>query len=186
MRVIRGSHRTGQLDHALKPEEEGSMLRRGQQVEDVSEEEGEVMALRAGEMSIHNPFTLHCSGPNTTQVRPYPTTRYPGRHHTLVQNDRDLCMSIVPLRYCRAPAEPRFVAAAVQEPRVGVVLNFLPPSTVPSNAVGSATLIAGQCDAQHWGLSSWRPVSSPVACGELRSKLGRFRCQAYASPWPRE
>ena len=87
MRVIRGSHRTGQLDHALKPEEEGSMLRRGQQVEDVSEEEGEVMALRAGEMSIHNPFTLHCSGPNTTQVRPYPTMRRLGRHHTLVRND---------------------------------------------------------------------------------------------------
>ena len=90
MRVIRGSHRTGQLDHALKPEESGSMLRRGQQVEDVSEEEGEVMALRAGEMSIHNPFTLHCSGPNTTQARPYPTMRCLGRHHTLVRNGLDL------------------------------------------------------------------------------------------------
>ena len=109
MRVIRGSHRTGQLDHALKPEESGSMLRRGQQVENVSEEEGEVMALRAGEMSIHNPFTLHCSGPNTTQVRPYPTTRYPGRHHTLVQNDL-VCVSIVPLRYMHCQATPEFSA----------------------------------------------------------------------------
>ena len=86
------------------------MLRRGQQVEDVGEAEGEVMALSAGEMSIHNPFTLHCSGPNTTQ-----------------------------------------------EPRVGVVLNFLPPSTIPNGSVGSATLIAGRCEYAHWGLSSWRP-----------------------------
>ena len=69
------------------------MLRRGQQVEDVSEEEGEVMALRAGEMSIHNPFTLHCSGPNTTQARPYPTTRYPGRHHTLCRMTWSACQS---------------------------------------------------------------------------------------------
>lgn len=68
MRVIRGSHTAGQLEHALKPGESGSMLRRGQQVEDVSASAGEVMALGAGEMSIHNPFTLHCSGPNTTQV----------------------------------------------------------------------------------------------------------------------
>jgi hypothetical protein len=37
------------------------------------------------------------------------------------------------------------------------VLNFLPPSTTPNNSVGSATLIAGQCDYDHWQLSSWRP-----------------------------
>ena len=160
------------------------MLRRGQQVEDVSEEEGEVMALRAGEMSIHNPSTLHCSGPNTTHVCPYPTMRRLGLTTTL-------CGMTWTSNVNRSPAIhalPSFrrVFCCRQEPRVGVVLNFLPPSTVPSNAVGSATLIAGECDAQHWGLSSWRPVSSLVACGELRSKLGRLRRQAYASPWPRE
>ena len=41
--------------------------------------------------------------------------------------------------------------------RVGIVLNFLPPSTIPNNSVGSATLIAGRCDYEHWNLSSWRP-----------------------------
>jgi hypothetical protein len=37
------------------------------------------------------------------------------------------------------------------------VLNFLPPSTIPNNSVGSATLIAGRCDYEHWNLSCWRP-----------------------------
>ena len=114
MRVVRGSHAGGQRDHALRPGEDGSMLRRGQQVVGVDDAGAEAMALRAGEMSLHHPLALHCSGPNTTR-----------------------------------------------EARVGVVLVFVPPSTVPHGGRGSATLVAGRCDASHWALSpaSWRPAT---------------------------
>jgi len=108
MRVVRGSHGRP-LQHTLRPQAD-SMLRRGQRVEGVDEAAAEAMALSAGEMSLHHPLALHCSGPNTTS-----------------------------------------------EPRVGVVLVFAAPSTAPHNGVGSATLIAGRCDAPHWALSSWRP-----------------------------
>jgi hypothetical protein len=43
------------------------------------------------------------------------------------------------------------------EPQVGVVLIFLPPSTIPQNGIGSATLVAGKCDTKHWELSSFFP-----------------------------
>lgn len=66
MRVVRGSHKSGQLPHSLQPDEPGSMLRRGQQVDGVSDADGEPMELQAGEMSMHHPLALHCSGANTT------------------------------------------------------------------------------------------------------------------------
>ena len=112
MRVIRGSHAAGQRAHALRPADPGSMLRRGQRVDGVDDAAAEAMALRAGEMSLHHPWALHCSGPNTTR-----------------------------------------------EDRVGVVLVYASPSTAPHNGRGSATLIAGRCDAAHWALSSRRPAA---------------------------
>jgi hypothetical protein len=92
------------------------MLRRGQQVPDVEEGEAETMALTAGEMSMHHPLALHCSGTNSTT-----------------------------------------------EARVGVVLVFVPPATCPHDGLGSATLVAGQCDAEHWELSNWRPTDAGAA-----------------------
>ena len=114
MRMLPGSHIAGQQAHSIAPgtDGRGSMLRRGQQVDCVDESTAVSTALTAGQMSVHHPLTLHCSGPNTTT-----------------------------------------------EDRVGVVLVFTRPSTRPTNGAGSATLIAGQCDANHWTLSSFRPTS---------------------------
>ena len=92
------------------------MLRRGQQVDGVDETNSEAMALAAGQMSLHHPLALHCSGPNTTN-----------------------------------------------EARVGVVLVFTAPSTAPYNGRGSATVIAGKCNAAHWVLSSRRPTADAGA-----------------------
>ena len=101
------------------------MLRRGQRVEGLGADAGDVMALAAGEMSMHHTMALHCSGPNRTS-----------------------------------------------EPRVGVVLVFLPPSTIPQNKIGSATLVAGKCDAEHWELSSFRPdADAGAAASNDRSAL---------------
>ena len=111
MKIIRGSHKNGQHDHSLLPEEEGSMLRRGQQVIGVDEKAAEPMALNAGQMSMHHPGVLHCSSANT-----------------------------------------------MLEERVGVVLVYVSPSTVPNNQIGSATLVDGQCEQDCWTLSDWQPV----------------------------
>ena len=139
MRVIRGSHAAGQRAHALRPADPGSMLRRGQRVDGVDDAAAEAMALRAGEMSLHHPWALHCSGPNTTR-----------------------------------------------EDRVGVVLVYASPSTAPHNGRGSATLIAGRCDAEHWVLSSRRPaahgaVADAAALEEHARALALHRGDLQAS-----
>jgi len=43
------------------------------------------------------------------------------------------------------------------EPRVGVVLTYVRPSTRPHTDVGSATLVSGSCDAPWWVLSTHNP-----------------------------
>ena len=139
MRVLRGSHAEGQRPHALRPADPGSMLRRGQQVDGVDESAAEAMALRAGEMSLHHPWALHCSGPNSTA-----------------------------------------------DDRVGVVLVYASPSTAPHNGRGSATLIAGRCDAEHWVLSSRRPaahgaVADAAALEEHAQALALHRGDLRAS-----
>ena len=50
-----------------------------------------------------------------------------------------------------------------------VVLNYLPPSTVPSTPVGSATLVAGECRVAHWRLSTYRPRGG-AARGEAAAR----------------
>lgn len=131
MHAVVGSHNSGQLHHALKPGQPGSMLRRGQQVEGVDDDRAEAMALAPGEMSMHHPFTLHCSGPNTSS-----------------------------------------------EDRIGVVLVFVTPVTVPNNDIGSATLISGQCTAAHWALSSHRPSANAGA--EAATDASSLEAHAYA------
>ncbi len=64
MRMVRRSHKGGQLPHEM-PRNEGSMLRRGQRViQTVDETTATDITLAAGEASIHHPLTLHGSGDN--------------------------------------------------------------------------------------------------------------------------
>jgi ectoine hydroxylase-related dioxygenase (phytanoyl-CoA dioxygenase family) len=133
MHVVPGSHAAGQQEHTLKPDEPGSMLRRGQQVEGVNEATSKAMALVAGEMSIHHPLALHCSGPNITS-----------------------------------------------EARVGVVLNFVAPSTTPHNGIGSATLVAGSCTAEHWTLSQHQPAPNAGASAATDAASLEAHAQAMA------
>jgi len=49
------------------------------------------------------------------------------------------------------------------EHRIGVVLNFVRPSTRPHTGLGSATLVAGSCDAPHWLLSNHQPKPSQTS-----------------------
>ena len=64
MRMIPGSHRKGLWAHSDKPVAE-SLVRRGQNIgDDLSDDAGVLVPLRAGEMSFHNTHTVHSSGPN--------------------------------------------------------------------------------------------------------------------------
>jgi chlorinating enzyme len=69
MRVLPGSHRQEMLPHddVYDPE---NMLTRGQEIAIAVDEEATVpMALRPGQMSIHNVRLAHASGPNSTGDR---------------------------------------------------------------------------------------------------------------------
>jgi hypothetical protein len=64
MRMLPGSHRNGLWAHSDKPVAE-SLARRGQNIgDDLPEDAGRLVPLRAGEMSFHNTHTVHASGPN--------------------------------------------------------------------------------------------------------------------------
>jgi non-heme Fe2+,alpha-ketoglutarate-dependent halogenase len=69
MRMIPGSHRAGFMAHEEKPSS-GNIIRRGRAIHDrYAEGEGVPVALRAGEMSLHNTHTVHSSGPNRSDDR---------------------------------------------------------------------------------------------------------------------
>ena len=69
MRVIPGSHLWGELEHRDDPGP-NNMIRRGQGILDrFRDDEGVLMPLRAGEMSLHNTRTIHASGPNRNSDR---------------------------------------------------------------------------------------------------------------------
>jgi len=64
MRMIPGSHRNGLWSHSDKPIPE-SLVRRGQTIGDhLTDDDGVLVPLHAGEMSFHNTHTVHSSGPN--------------------------------------------------------------------------------------------------------------------------
>lgn len=64
MRMVPGSQRNGLWRHSDKPIAE-SLVRRGQTVGDhLSDADGVLVPLHAGEMSLHNTHTVHASGPN--------------------------------------------------------------------------------------------------------------------------
>lgn len=63
MRMLPASHRDGLWAHSDKPVPE-SLARRGQNIgDDLPDDAGQLVPLRAGEMSFHNTHTVHSSGP---------------------------------------------------------------------------------------------------------------------------
>jgi len=69
MEVIPGSHKLGQLHHG-QDHTNTILLSKGQTI-DVPFERGptDFMAVRAGQMSLHDTFLIHASGPNNTDHR---------------------------------------------------------------------------------------------------------------------
>lgn len=69
MRVIPGSHRVGLLAHGERASE-GNLLRRGEEIEvEVDESRAHDLALRPGEMSLHDSNIIHGSRPNRSDVK---------------------------------------------------------------------------------------------------------------------
>jgi ectoine hydroxylase-related dioxygenase (phytanoyl-CoA dioxygenase family) len=69
MRVLLRSDRLGQRPH-VKTADETNLLRHGQMIEDPIDEASAVdVELAAGEMSVHNPFVIHGSGPNRSDSK---------------------------------------------------------------------------------------------------------------------
>ena len=71
------SHKQGQLRHVEEPSED-NMLSRGQHlVEPLTKEDCVTIPLRGGEATLHQFFTVHCSGPNeSTNARVGLAIRY--------------------------------------------------------------------------------------------------------------
>lgn len=69
MRMIAGSHREGFIEHTDSPGA-GNIIRRGRAIHDrFTDGDGTAVPLRAGEMSLHNTYTIHSSGPNNSDDR---------------------------------------------------------------------------------------------------------------------
>lgn len=68
MRMVPGSHQSGQLDHAAT-EDASNVLFHGQTVEGVAEAEAVMCPLQPGEASFHHGWTLHASMPNKSTDR---------------------------------------------------------------------------------------------------------------------
>jgi ectoine hydroxylase-related dioxygenase (phytanoyl-CoA dioxygenase family) len=63
------SHKKGQLSHTEQPTDVHNMLSRGQHVEDpLKEKDCVAVALRGGEATLHNFYTVHRSGPNRSTL----------------------------------------------------------------------------------------------------------------------
>ena len=69
VRVIPGSHRLGQYDHADDPGE-WNMIKRGQGIpNEFPDDAGVLMPLRAGDMSLHHTDVVHSSAGNNSDER---------------------------------------------------------------------------------------------------------------------
>lgn len=69
MRMIPGSYREGPIPHSEKPADD-HLIRLGKGIHDrYGEQDGVPVPLQAGEMSLHNTHTVHCSGPNRSDDR---------------------------------------------------------------------------------------------------------------------
>ncbi len=71
MRMVPGSHRQGQIDHATNSGD-GNLLLKGQYIPDVDDHgsaASEVCELQPGQASFHHGWTIHASGPNRSNDR---------------------------------------------------------------------------------------------------------------------
>jgi len=68
LRMVPGSQRGGLLPHDDRPSG-ANLVRRGQHVEGFGEEDGILVPLKAGELSLHNTHTVHSSGANRNSDR---------------------------------------------------------------------------------------------------------------------
>jgi len=69
MRVVRGSHRTGNLPHSESARSEQNMLTSGLEIAvAVEESQATDVLLRAGEISLHNVNIVHGSNPNRSKT----------------------------------------------------------------------------------------------------------------------
>lgn len=68
MRMVPGSHRSGQLHHQ-DAQDASNVLHRGQTVPDVAETTAVMCPLDSGEASFHHGWTLHASMPNRSDDR---------------------------------------------------------------------------------------------------------------------
>ena len=69
MRAIAGSHLRGPFEHDDKPEPD-NMIRRGQGISGLfDQQDGSMMPLRCGEMSLHHTDLVHASGANDSDDR---------------------------------------------------------------------------------------------------------------------
>ncbi len=68
MAMIPGSHRSGRFAHA-ETFAEDNILTRGQAIEDIDESKAVDLILEPGQMSLHHPWVVHGSKPNTSADR---------------------------------------------------------------------------------------------------------------------
>jgi ectoine hydroxylase-related dioxygenase (phytanoyl-CoA dioxygenase family) len=68
MRMIRGSHNLGRIDHELT-EDQTNVLFQGQTVRGVDERRAVMCELEPGQASFHHGWTLHASTPNKSKER---------------------------------------------------------------------------------------------------------------------
>lgn len=68
MEVLPGSHARGQIPHVKRPET-GNLLSNGQTIAEIEGGDTAFMPLHAGQLSMHDIFLVHRSGPNVSDDR---------------------------------------------------------------------------------------------------------------------
>jgi ectoine hydroxylase-related dioxygenase (phytanoyl-CoA dioxygenase family) len=68
MTMVPGSHHRGRVEHSENPSD-NNLLLRGQRIESVDLEQARPYPLAPGEASFHHGWTIHTSGPNTSDDR---------------------------------------------------------------------------------------------------------------------
>lgn len=68
MEVLPGSHARGQVEHIKRPEA-GNLLSHGQTIADLENGPTAFMPLKTGQLSLHDIFLIHRSGPNRSADR---------------------------------------------------------------------------------------------------------------------
>jgi len=69
MRMIPGSHRSGQMPHVIGENDANNVLYQSQTVNNIDETKAVSCPLQPGQASLHHGWTLHASAPNESQDR---------------------------------------------------------------------------------------------------------------------